>query len=237
MKRILCGLTPSIVAMTCVFSWPALAGHDSASQIRASRLIGMEVRNEQNESLGKVDDLVVNVDSGATPYAIISHGGTFGVGRTRTAVPLDSLHCRDDHKTLTLAATREELNAAEKVPAGAWVGASDAAWARSVDGFYGRPRVRPETDVYTNSTDRVERDGRLTPPDPVPKGAEVLMRSADVQLCERVCNSIEAVQVQVNNGVVTLRGTVDSEQARENIGTKVRSIEGVQRVDNRLQVR
>jgi hypothetical protein len=57
---------------------PALQG-----QLRASQVIGMEVRNEQNEDLGKVQDLIV--DSIPAPLLMPSSrmAGRSGLGEPR----------------------------------------------------------------------------------------------------------------------------------------------------------
>src|ERR1039458_5985753 len=54
---------------------------------KASHLIGMTVRNNQNEKLGKVEDFAVDVQSGRIVQVILSSGGFIGIGNTLTAVP------------------------------------------------------------------------------------------------------------------------------------------------------
>jgi sporulation protein YlmC with PRC-barrel domain len=206
-----------------------------ASQFKASELIGKEVRNTQDESLGKIQELIVNLDSGDVPYAIIAHGGALGVGRTKTAVPFDSVKCSSDGKTLMLSATKEQLQAASKTPSGQWASAADAEWAKSVDGFYGQPSFAHGRFGRDNPLDTTDR--RLFVREPPQKGAELLMTPADSALCEKVCESIENVQVSVQNGIVKLNGTVESEAAKQNIESRVKSVSGVQRVDNNLKVR
>src|SRR5262250_2564393 len=76
-----------------------LSGTARTDQIKASELIGKEVRNAQNEHLGKVQDLIIDFTFDHVPYAIIGHGGTLGVNRTKTAVPMDSLQRSADGKT------------------------------------------------------------------------------------------------------------------------------------------
>src|SRR4029453_3149468 len=49
--------------------------------------IGMTVNNFQDEKLGKVDDLAVDVESGRIVQVILSTGGFIGIGDTLTAVP------------------------------------------------------------------------------------------------------------------------------------------------------
>ncbi len=55
-----------------------------AAGYRASKVIGSSVINEANETIGKVDDLLVTRD-GKEPYAVLSVGGFLGMG-TRMVV-------------------------------------------------------------------------------------------------------------------------------------------------------
>jgi sporulation protein YlmC with PRC-barrel domain len=54
---------------------------------KASNIIGMTVRNDQNEKLGKVADLAVDVESGRIVEVILSSGGLAGFNRVFTPVP------------------------------------------------------------------------------------------------------------------------------------------------------
>jgi sporulation protein YlmC with PRC-barrel domain len=208
------------------------------AQCKASEIIGKEVKNTQDESLGKIQDLIVNTESGKVPYAIIAHGGALGVGRTKTAVPMSSLECSSDGKAFVLSATKEQLRAASKTPPEGWIAATGAEWTRSVDGFYGQPtatRERAERFEREYPADATEK--RLFVRDPAQKGAELLMNPADSALCGKVCDVIENVQVSVHNSVVTIYGTVESDAARQDIENRVRSVSGVSRVENNLKVK
>jgi len=61
-----------------------------AAGYRASKVIGTSVSNDANETIGKIDDLLVSSD-GKDPYAVLSIGGFLGVGSHLVAVPYDSL--------------------------------------------------------------------------------------------------------------------------------------------------
>ena len=73
--------------------------------------------------------------------------------------------------------------------------------------------------------------------DPAPKGAELLMTPADTALCEKVCDSLDLVQVRVENGVTHIYGQVEDEETRRSIESKVRAVPGVNRVESHLRVR
>src|SRR5215207_2679637 len=140
-------ITIPLVAVGLLLAAPVLrADHENdgvrtmKDQCSANELIGKKVKNLEDEDLGKVQDLIINSDTGTVPYAIIAHGGLFGAGRSRTAVPLDSLKPSNDGKYMVLAATRDQLQSATRTTTGEWAAASQAEWARNVDGFYGNPR-------------------------------------------------------------------------------------------------
>jgi hypothetical protein len=66
---------------------------------RASKVIGTSVVNDTNETIGKIDDLLVSSD-GKEPYAVLSIGGFLGMGAHMVIVPYDSLKFVDDKATL-----------------------------------------------------------------------------------------------------------------------------------------
>jgi sporulation protein YlmC with PRC-barrel domain len=85
---------------------------------RTSALIGMNVQNEQGETLGKVNDLVINLADGKILYAALSHGGVAGVGDKLFAVPLNAMSMRsltlkpNDHVFVISGVTKQQLDAA-----------------------------------------------------------------------------------------------------------------------------
>ena len=72
------------------------------------------------------------------------------------------------------------------------------------------------------------------------------MNAADQALAQRVTSSLREdsslaavvpnMTVQANNGTVTLRGSVNNQQQRADVETKVRSVAGVTQVINDLDV-
>jgi PRC-barrel domain len=66
-----------------------------AAGYRASKVIGSSVLNEANETIGKIDDLLVTRD-GKEPYAVLSIGGFLGMGTHMVVVRYDSLKFADN---------------------------------------------------------------------------------------------------------------------------------------------
>lgn len=87
---------------------------------KASDVIGMTVKNYQDEKLGKVEDLGVDVESGRIVQVILSTGGFLGIGDTLTAVPPGALHYDIPQQVLHLDATKEKLTGAPKFDFARW---------------------------------------------------------------------------------------------------------------------
>jgi sporulation protein YlmC with PRC-barrel domain len=77
---------------------------------RAHNLIGMAIRNRNNEDLGEIKDLVIDLQSGKVAYAAIAVGGFLGVGEKLIAVPLSALTPSERTENyLILDATKGEI--------------------------------------------------------------------------------------------------------------------------------
>ena len=66
---------------------------------RASKVIGSSVLNDANETIGKIDDLLISPD-GKTPFAVLSIGGFLGMNSHYVVVPYGSLELVDDKVVL-----------------------------------------------------------------------------------------------------------------------------------------
>lgn len=83
------------------------------SGLRASKLIGSAVYNEQSEKIGSVDDLIVK-DGDRIVMAVVSVGGFLGIGNKLVAVPYPQLHIdtgKDGTKVTMPGANKDALNA------------------------------------------------------------------------------------------------------------------------------
>jgi PRC-barrel domain len=73
---------------------------------RASKLIGTSVLDDANESIGKVDDLLVG--TGMPTFAILSVGGFLGMDSRYVAVPYDALTFADN-KVILRGSTKDSI--------------------------------------------------------------------------------------------------------------------------------
>ena len=80
--------------------------------LRARDLIGADVKNADDDTIGEVDDLLVTAAE-TVPQVIVSVGGFLGIGEKLVAIPFDALVIRsaDDKDQVMYNATAEDLKA------------------------------------------------------------------------------------------------------------------------------
>ncbi len=84
---------------------------------KASEIIGMEVKNNQGDKLGKVSDIALDLEAGRVVQVILSTGGFLGMGGALVALPPGALHRDTTNGYLHLDASQEMLKAAPKFEA------------------------------------------------------------------------------------------------------------------------
>ena len=107
--------------------------------MRASDLNGMEVRNAQNEDLGDIHDLVIDLQTGQVRYAAVSVGGVLGVGGDLYAVPWSAFRLQrtdDDDYFLLLNATSQQFENAPGFDDDNWPNMADPQWRTTNDAYY-----------------------------------------------------------------------------------------------------
>ncbi|HXI76479.1 MAG TPA: PRC-barrel domain-containing protein [Steroidobacteraceae bacterium] len=108
---------------------PALMGADT--------LIGNDVYNSANESLGSIKELMIDMSTGKISYAVLSFGGFLGVGDRLFAVPWQALKLDTTNKRFMLNASKEQLKNAPGFDKDHWPSMADTTWASDVHSFYG----------------------------------------------------------------------------------------------------
>jgi sporulation protein YlmC with PRC-barrel domain len=99
--------SPSATTDRATTAAPAAASDTSSfkGNWRASKLVGLNVYNDSNESLGSINDLLTD-KSGDIKGVVIGVGGFLGVGEHLVAVPLDKVKFVDEPIAYTGAANQ-----------------------------------------------------------------------------------------------------------------------------------
>jgi sporulation protein YlmC with PRC-barrel domain len=97
---------------------------------KASGILGMDVRNQSDEHLGHVKDLVIDWKTERVSYAVISTApkALLGIGEKLLAVPLTALTASTDQKHLILNADKSKLEAAMGFKPDNWPSVSSPSW-------------------------------------------------------------------------------------------------------------
>jgi sporulation protein YlmC with PRC-barrel domain len=80
-----------------------------ATAYRASKLVGASVTNDQSETIGKVDDILIEHPDRVL-FAVVSVGGFLDIGEHLVVVPFPSLVIDEQHEKVVLpGATKAAL--------------------------------------------------------------------------------------------------------------------------------
>ncbi len=138
-----------LLSLAVAFTLPFLQGDeakDAPSKVapprkgttlsKASTLNGMAIHNRQNEPLGEIKDVMLNLRNGRVQYAVMGTGGFLGMGDKLIALPPTALSASPDGKKLILQADKESLRAAPGVGKNNWPELADAGWLSERDRHY-----------------------------------------------------------------------------------------------------
>ena len=103
-------------------------------------LIGDSVVNRENQELGTIEHVMVDVPSGCIAYAVLARGGVFGLGEKLFAIPWSALTLDAERKCFILDVPKERLETAPGFDKDHWPSMADNAWATGIHDYYG---VRP----------------------------------------------------------------------------------------------
>lgn len=117
---------------------------------KASEIIGMEVRNLQDEKLGKIEDLVLDLQGGGVSYAILSSGGVLGIGDKLVPVPASHFSYASSEKKLILDTDKKTLEGAIPFTKKDWPDLNNPDWDAPYRTYYRTTSLgdRTQTDTF-----------------------------------------------------------------------------------------
>lgn len=115
------------------------ADHQKMQPLRASELMGLTVTNSKDETVGSVNDIVLNRKDGSVKYVAVSIGGFLGIGDKLFAVPFKKFDCKqvDGEHELTLNVDRKTLENIKGFDQDNWPNMADNNWRMMNDKSYG----------------------------------------------------------------------------------------------------
>lgn len=111
----------------------------------ANTLIGSDIFSQNNEDLGNIREIMLDVYSGKVCYAVMSHGGFLGIGEKLFAVPWQALKLDTEHQRYVLDIDVAKLDAAPSFDKDHWPNMADEKWADGIHSFFGTHFKRTDT--------------------------------------------------------------------------------------------
>ena len=111
----------------------------------AATLTGDSVVNQQDEDLGDIKEIMLDMRSGRVAYAVLSFGGLLGMGDKLFAVPWIALTLDTVNKRFVMNVDKSRLASAPGFDKDAWPNMADASWEKDIHAYYGTAPFGPGT--------------------------------------------------------------------------------------------
>jgi BON domain/PRC-barrel domain len=244
----------------------------------ASTWIGRPVRNRAGDTIGRIEELILDPANGAVTLAILSCGDWLAIGDRLVPLPWNALSYAPGRDYVLLGIDKTVLEGAPAFDRQRWPDVSDTAWRTRVYGYFGYPLPVPAREpatvitrerypprkalsvfavlfmvlillglfgftymVATRGWDQTRND-ILKPLQGVTYAMQDV--SVDAALTAKVKTALSLnkqvpagkINVDSNDGVVTLRGAVSDEKSREIAEKVATDTPGVREVHNEVSV-
>lgn len=106
--------------------------------LSADTLTQDDVKNPEGKDLGKVKEIMLDVEHGRIAYAVLSFGGFMGLGEKLFALPWSALRLDTENKCFILDVPKEQLKEADGFDADNWPNFADPTFHSATYERYGQ---------------------------------------------------------------------------------------------------
>ncbi len=110
---------------------------NTRSLLSASTVIGNSVKNSSDDTLGTVDDIMLDCSTGNIAYVVMSAGGFLGIGEKLFAVPISALTIDYDNKCFRTQLSKETFENAEGFDKDHWPNMANPSWEEKTHSTFG----------------------------------------------------------------------------------------------------
>ncbi len=191
----------------------------SSASWRASQVIGTTVKNAADETVGDVEDLVLNMKTGEIIAVIVSSGGFLGIADTLSAVPVTALRYDTTAKAFKTGLTKVQLGKAPQFKTNSWPDYNEATSIEALRSY--RDSVGGDVTAPDNTAQN-EKEMNKNAVNPTDQGNS----DKDVQITKNIRFSImdkdlsfnaKNIKIITRNEHVTLKGVVESAEEHQAI--------------------
>jgi BON domain-containing protein/PRC-barrel domain protein len=183
---------------------------DSKEQLgywQGSQIIGAKVEDPSGKNIGKIEDVMVDA-SGRLPFAVLSFGGFMGIGDKWYVVPWNAMQIERDLESKDVK--RIVMDVSKETLARAPSFTKDR-WPDTRDSQWSRDAQKFWSDTS-------------------------ITMAVKSKLASEKLSTLTKVNVDTHQGIVELKGTVDSNTTKERATKLARQVDGVRQVVNNLKV-
>jgi sporulation protein YlmC with PRC-barrel domain len=94
----------------------------------ANSLIGNDVYNNEEEDLGDIKEIMLDMATGKVAYAVLAYGGVMGLGEKLFAVPWGALTLDTVNERFILDVEKAQLDVSPGFDSDNWPDRADPAW-------------------------------------------------------------------------------------------------------------
>src|SRR5215469_13873862 len=105
--------------------------------IAADQVEGTSIYNRKGESLGSIEDVMIDKVSGKIAYAVVGFGGFLGIGNRHYPMPWEKLKYDTQVGGFVVDLDRRTLEGAPYYADEETVGWEDPTWGKRVNDYYG----------------------------------------------------------------------------------------------------
>lgn len=133
---------------------------------RADTLIGSDLHNRSGDTIGSIEDFIVERGSGKLVFAIVEIGGVLGMGGNEFALPYERLTWSDSDERFVTNMTKEEAEAQGEFLPDEWNDLHHTTWMERVTGWNEHDRAEDLATeqaimAATGTTEAEEIRGRI----------------------------------------------------------------------------
>ena len=226
-QRLIISLIPLFAPLTAIAETgkqvdlvtPIPGTKGSAASWRASQVMGLNVKNATDETIGEVEDLVLDMKSGEILAVIISSGGYLGIADTLSAVPVSALRYDTTAKAFKTKLTKEQLGKAPHFKTDAWPDYNEGASSQAMRSY--RDSVVANESAPDNTAQN-EKEVNTDAPNPTDQGNS----EKDIQITKDIRSGImgkdlsfnaKNIKIITRNEHVTLKGVVASSDEHQTV--------------------
>ena len=108
-----------------------------AERLTATSIVGDNIVNPQGEDLGKIDNLMINLQNGTIEYAVVEFGSFLGIGGKLFAIPFQELKLDAKNRVFVINRDKDYLKQAPGFDRTHWPDTNDHGYFDDVRMYYG----------------------------------------------------------------------------------------------------